>query len=1130
MKQLIVLGLVLILTSSAEAGMEEAKIALHVQAHTSKSMCGAAPTIPCHRYVTKGDLGVGYDVYLVIGNVPVPYPGAEEEIDGLSCGITYDPAVGQGVDVFAWFLCSDGLEFSSDGPNGAWPASGSGTRITWSYCTGTDIPPSGIHAVAGSFYVYAYSPDLLQVTENVHLQSGPELKIAECIGIEVDLPLSAAGSVAFSVGAVDTGYNPCTEGLEFPCQVPAGALDFGAVGIGGSKDFSVKIVNPGYPETPPIHGVASLVNSPDFTIVKGAEYDLPNPGDSTAIVVRFTPTRVGAVVCILKMDSVCQDVVIAAEGVLSPHPVVTPQELTLTLFSGASMDQTVEISNRGSAILTWSTYAEQGTLEEILAALDAQYASIIQKIPNRLDFAGGVTGNSIGGTNSLGSDFMLGYIPYSDGVIRGSALLGPQGRYFTRKYPGLFVFAADQVGINQFKVKGQLYPTPPVNFMDRAVGLHHRYAASVFRQWGDPARPSRHRILLSADLPTFSIQYYNQSWHDDLLYGVTGNTRLYYLIYMGANGVDIPMSAATEIAGAFLEVAAPDPEWLTTSFQGQLLPGESTTALVHISTQGLAPGTYSGHLAVSANSVHMPLVAIPLTLNVVDPPDIDVSGAPMVFDPTFVGDSDLETLLVANQGLAPLDMRAEMTGDMFLTSPESVQVPPNHTFALEVAFNPETAGSCSGTLILISNDPDEDTVSVALSGEALPPPELSMSSWSIHGVAPPGGWNRKTFLIGNTGANPLIFSAQGSEPWLCSEPFSGTVMPGQSFALGVRFEASQLESGDLQAELRLLTNDPSHRTVTVPVSLRVAAVDAPYVQVDPNTLNPGSHGHWATAYVELPAGDLPEEIVLETVLAQNAVPLGENGYAVGDFDQNGTNEVRFRFDRAAFIRALPPQDEVEAIILGEIRDRHYLVARDAVRVLRPHVVWPDGGEQFEAGVYENVTWESNALDDVDSVAVFFSPDGGQSWALAGISSGTSLAWQTPADPTPNALLKVEAYAAGEFLGYDVTDAAFAITSTTTGVSTGHEFRTMLLQNAPNPFQRTTHIAYDLGTSGAAAIDVFNIAGMKVRALVHDVKEAGRHEATWDGRDDAGRRVTPGIYVVRLRTRESVSSRRMLLIP
>src|SRR4029079_9757439 len=58
-------------SSSAQGGgMDRAKIALHVQAHTTKGVCStSSPTIPCAEYRTSGDVGVSYDVYVVVADI-----------------------------------------------------------------------------------------------------------------------------------------------------------------------------------------------------------------------------------------------------------------------------------------------------------------------------------------------------------------------------------------------------------------------------------------------------------------------------------------------------------------------------------------------------------------------------------------------------------------------------------------------------------------------------------------------------------------------------------------------------------------------------------------------------------------------------------------------------------------------------------------------------------------------------------------------------------------------------------------------------------------------------------------------------------------------------------------------------
>lgn len=207
--------------ASADSGTQpQAVIALHAVEYAypapQGTPCDAGkPTIPCRNYRVTWPLLSGADVYLVVARA---YPGPG--IAGVSCGISYNATVGAGVDVLGWTLCAD-LEFTNSGLNGEWPASGGGSRITWvstTNCQRTVIDPDGVHAIAGAFYVYAYSMDLFQVTANTNLAGPYELAVADCAASvtylkEGDLHLRATNAW---LGFGDIGYNPCVGATTIP--------------------------------------------------------------------------------------------------------------------------------------------------------------------------------------------------------------------------------------------------------------------------------------------------------------------------------------------------------------------------------------------------------------------------------------------------------------------------------------------------------------------------------------------------------------------------------------------------------------------------------------------------------------------------------------------------------------------------------------------------------------------------------------------------------------------------------------------------------------------------------------------------------------------------------------------------
>ena len=81
---------------------------------------------------------------------------------------------------------------------------------------------------------------------------------------------------------------------------------------------------------------------------------------------------------------------------------------------------------------------------------------------------------------------------------------------------------------------------------------------------------------------------------------------------------------------------------------------------------------------------------------------------------------------------------------------------------------------------------------------------------------------------------------------------------------------------------------------------------------------------------------------------------------------------------------------------------------------------------------------------------------------------------------------------------------------------------------PNPFEANTTLRFDLARSAAVDVALFDLQGRRVRGLLSaSPHTAGAHEVTWDGRDAAGRRVSAGIYFVRVQAEGVVQSARVV---
>jgi len=176
-----------------------AKMMVHVGGPTARNQCARA-LIACNSVVSNGGLYPPntYFAYLLIED-----GDATSGIGGVSFGIQYDGTPHQGVDLYEWHLCG-----STEEPSAGWPAPGGGNLIRWAACQRTEPggAGTGAAAVAGYFYMGAYSPDYLAVTPP---PSG-DFVVYSCNGQAVAIPESAPsrfGRAGFGNNVY--GYVPC---------------------------------------------------------------------------------------------------------------------------------------------------------------------------------------------------------------------------------------------------------------------------------------------------------------------------------------------------------------------------------------------------------------------------------------------------------------------------------------------------------------------------------------------------------------------------------------------------------------------------------------------------------------------------------------------------------------------------------------------------------------------------------------------------------------------------------------------------------------------------------------------------------------------------------------------------------
>lgn len=101
-----------------------------------------------------------------------------------------------------------------------------------------------------------------------------------------------------------------------------------------------------------------------------------------------------------------------------------------------------------------------------------------------------------------------------------------------------------------------------------------------------------------------------------------------------------------------------------------------------------------------------------------------------------------------------------------------------------------------------------------------------------------------------------------------------------------------------------------------------------------------------------------------------------------------------------------------------------------------------------------------------------------------------------------------------------------------GVATDDNYRTPVLGNlmiAPNPFQTSTTLSFDLSAKQVVNAKIYNVKGELVADLHSGLLAKGTHQLHWDTRNLAGNSVAAGIYMLRIGSDQDSRAAKLLLL-
>ncbi len=82
---------------------------------------------------------------------------------------------------------------------------------------------------------------------------------------------------------------------------------------------------------------------------------------------------------------------------------------------------------------------------------------------------------------------------------------------------------------------------------------------------------------------------------------------------------------------------------------------------------------------------------------------------------------------------------------------------------------------------------------------------------------------------------------------------------------------------------------------------------------------------------------------------------------------------------------------------------------------------------------------------------------------------------------------------------------------------------------PNPVKDKAEIYYQVNSPGIASLALYDITGRKVKSFIDANLEQGYYRLNWDSTDDAGRRLSEGVYFIRLDNATEAKTQKVIII-
>lgn len=491
---------------------------------------------------------------------------------------------------------------------------------------------------------------------------------------------------------------------------------------------------------------------------------------------------------------------------------------------------------------------------------------------------------------------------------------------------------------------------------------------------------------------------------------------------------------------------------------GVLAPDSSQTISILLTTTDLPAGENRLHATVFSNDPANPQLFSPVILTVLGRPDIDVVPSSLAFGSLEAGQSRTDTLTIFNRGEEILSITSiNVTGAAFSGGAGSQTLSPGDSTFVPVVFSPAEPGPASGQTTIESNDPDEASVIVSLTGQGL-------SDCSGACVAP------SLEVPSLTASNGFRFGL----------PVELTLNPQVIDAFGF----------DLEFDPQIISFSDSSLAGALTDSFVVVSA----AEVAPGRVRCAGFGSQTSA---IPAGSSGVLLKIFFEVDCDSCSPGDSTNLVISGLTDDLEGINACCSRLTFSDCRND---------GDVNADGQLSPGDALCALQ---IFLNG---------QTVPADCNILGNCEVVAGDVNCD---STVTAGDALAIYDAYLAGEPPFPCFAEEGRApSAAAETAIAEMLKDLGASPSKATPV-------TRIVEASPNPSREGFQITLEVAeTSRPARLRVVNVAGRTVRNLP---ARPGVTTVSWDGSDEAGRRLSPGVYFLDLEGHQTRERRKLVLL-